>query len=133
MDGVNVDAVHAAVTTCPGVASLGSGTASSLTTYLPGRRLPGIRINPDSVELEIVASWGLSAAEIVRQIRHALTPVVDGRRVDVTIADIQLPSEAPQPAAVAPLQAAAPLHPPALPVAAVDASMAVPRLESEST
>ena len=57
VDGVDIDAVHTAVSGCPGVAASAAASLAALTTYLPGRRVPGIRINPDSVELEVVAEW----------------------------------------------------------------------------
>jgi hypothetical protein len=95
VDGVNIDAVHTAVSNCPGVAAVGSGTLAALTTYLPGRRIPGIRINPDSVELEIVADWDATAAHIASEIRVAVAGLADGRRIDITIADIVLPGEQP--------------------------------------
>lgn len=64
---------------------------AGLTTYLPGRRIAGIRINADSVELEVVAAWGASAADIASQVRGAARGLVVGRRIDITIADINLP------------------------------------------
>ena len=143
MDGVNVDAVHAAVAACPGVAGLGSGTVSSLTTYLPGRRLSGIRINPDSVDLEIIAAWGTAAADIYRQIQTAVTAAVGGRRIDLTIADIQLPDDAESPVDPSPPQAdtssaqpelsTEPVGRSVLPAGDVYPPASIPRLESDST
>ena len=95
VDGVDIDAVHTAVNACPGVAGVGGGTLAALTTYLPGRRIPGIRINPDSIELEVVAEWNTTAAHIAADIRRAVVRLVDGRRVDITITDIVLPGEQP--------------------------------------
>jgi hypothetical protein len=88
VDGVDIDAVHRAVAACAGVSSVGSGSVAALTTYLPGRRVPGVRINPDSVELEIVAEWGSTAAGVSNEIRQALVGLTNGRPIDITIADI---------------------------------------------
>jgi hypothetical protein len=123
VDGVDIDAVHRVVNDCAGVARIGSGSPTALTTYLPGRRIPGIRINKDSVDLEVVAEWGTPAAAIGGNIRLAVSRLIGGRRVDITIADIELPSEQPSPGTVVSppeLQAAperpalppAPTHPP---------------------
>jgi hypothetical protein len=124
VDGVDIDAVHTAVTACPGVARVGSGALGALTTYLPGRRIPGIRINPDSVEVEVVAEWEAVAGDIGRCVRSAVTSLARGRRVDITIADIDLPGEhaaeetgIPQPAQLPPAPVrpelpAAPIYPP---------------------
>lgn len=98
VDGVDVDAVHEAVSACPGVAGLGSGVLGAFATYLPGRRVPGIRVNPAVIEIEVRVMWGPSAVGIARDIRTALAALVAGRRVDVTIADIQLPGELAEPA-----------------------------------
>jgi hypothetical protein len=95
VDGVDIDAVHTAVSACPGVAQVGRGTLAAVTTYLPGRRIPGIRISPDSIELEVVAEWDATATDIGRHIRAALARLVRGRTVDITIADIVLPGEQP--------------------------------------
>jgi hypothetical protein len=95
VDGVDIDAVHAAVSSCPGVARVGSGSVAALTTYLPGRRIPGIRINPGTVEIEVIAEWDSSAANIGRSIRSVVAGLVGARRVDITITDVDLPGEQP--------------------------------------
>ena len=126
VDGVDIDAVHAAVAACPGVARVGSGSLASLTTYLPGRRVPGIRINPDSVELEVTAEWGSPIASLSRDVHAAVVGLVNDRRVDITIADIVLPDEpllpdtadSPPVVEAAPGRFAlpsAPAHPPVIP------------------
>ncbi len=93
VDGVDVDAVAAAVSRCPGVAGLGSRFAGAMATYLPGRRVvPGVRVSDDRLELDICAAWGPSAEQIARQIRAAVARLVD-RRVDILISDIRLPGE----------------------------------------
>jgi uncharacterized alkaline shock family protein YloU len=96
VDGVDIDAVHAAVSSCPGVARVGSGSLAALTTYLPGRRIPGIRINPDTVELEVIAEWDSNASDISRSVQAVVADLVGTRRVDITIADIDLPGQPPQ-------------------------------------
>jgi hypothetical protein len=126
VDGVDIDAVHTAVNACPGVAGVGGGTLAALTTYLPGRRIPGIRINPESIELEVVAEWNTTAADIVSEIRRAVADLVHRRRVDITITDIVLPGEQlpadidDSPAALEavperPALPPAPTHPPVIP------------------
>ena len=126
VDGVDVDAVHTAVSDCPGVARVGGGSLAALTTYLPGRRIPGIRISPESVEIEVAVQWGATVADLSRDIHAAVAGLVSGRRVDVTIADIVLPGEdATQAPPVPPSELeevterpalpAAPTHPPVVP------------------
>jgi hypothetical protein len=99
VDGVDIDAVHAAIAGCPGVSSVGSGTVASLTTYLPGRRVAGIRVGPDTLEVEIVALWGTTAHELDTHIRQVLAPLVSDHRIDITVADIDLPANPVSPSA----------------------------------
>ena len=91
VDGVDVDAVHGTVLACPHVADLGSGLLGAAATYLPGRRLEGVRITDDAIELEVRMTWGPSAADVAAEIRAAVVPLAEGRRVDVAITDILVP------------------------------------------
>jgi hypothetical protein len=95
VDGIDVDDIEAAVLRCAGVASLGSGTIGELATYLPGRRVPGIRVTPELVELEICAAWGPPAKLIASQIWEALATVVTDRPIEILITDIASPVIAP--------------------------------------
>jgi hypothetical protein len=92
IDGLDVDDIYAAVLACPGVAGLGSGMIGELATYLPGRRVPGIRVTPQLVELEVCARWGPPAQEIGRQIWGALASVVTDRPIAIAITDIAAPA-----------------------------------------
>lgn len=96
VEGVDVDAVHDAVAACTGVAGLGSGRPGSSATYLPGRRVPGVRVSPEGLELEIRAAWDSSAPQIFAEIKQALAAIAPGRRIDVTIADIEGPGIGPE-------------------------------------
>jgi hypothetical protein len=91
IDGIDVDDIYSAVIGCPGVAGLGSGTIGELATYLPGRRVPGIRVSPERVELEICAAWGPPIKQIAEQIWAALAVVVTDRPIEITITDIAPP------------------------------------------
>jgi hypothetical protein len=91
VDGVDVDALHAAALACPGIAGVGSAEPGALATYLPGRRVTGIRVNPDSIELEVCTRWDASARQVGAALQTSLKEQADGRRIDVTIVDIELP------------------------------------------
>jgi hypothetical protein len=95
VDGIDVDDIQAAVLGCPGVAGLGSGTIGELATYLPGRRVPGIRVTQELVELEICAAWGPSAKLIASQIWAALAAIVTDRPIEIVITDIAPPAMTP--------------------------------------
>lgn len=95
VDGVDVAAVAAAVLACPAVADLYAGPRGGPATYLPGRQIRGVRVTPYTLEIEIRARWGVPAAEVAAQIRHALRALAPARRVDIIIADLTDPPPAP--------------------------------------
>jgi len=76
-----------AVKGCPGVADLSS---RSIATYLPGRKVVGVDLDGDSVRIHIVARWGYVLTDVAAEVRRALSPLVDGRPIDVAIEDVDL-------------------------------------------
>ena len=93
----DADAVSAAVLTCPSVAGLSGGLAGEVATYLPGRRVAGVRTEPGSVEVHVVARYGPPISEIAAEVRRAVAAVVPGlSTVNVVVADVQDPF-APEP------------------------------------
>jgi hypothetical protein len=98
VDGVDVDAVAAAVRGCPGVQDLYGGPPELIVTYLPGRRVEGVRIDPQAVVVQVRARWGASVSDLATQICTALDPLVPGRRIDILWADVaDPPPPAPAP------------------------------------
>jgi hypothetical protein len=91
VDGINVDAVAAAVQACPGVSGLDGGRFGDVTSYLPGRRVPGVAVRTDSVTVQVRSRWGVSAPDLLSQITAVLTPLIGARRVEVVVADIDEP------------------------------------------
>ena len=94
IDGVNVDAVAAAVQACPGVSGLDGGRFGEVASYLPGRRVQGVAVRKDSVTAQVRTRWAVSAADLLSQITAVLTPLIGGRRVEVVVADIDDPPPA---------------------------------------
>lgn len=94
VDGVDVDAVAAAARACPGVEQLHGGDSHLTATYLPGRRVLGVRIEQDTVVVQVRARWGVPAPELAAQVRDAIGPVVNGRRIDIIVADVGDPPPA---------------------------------------
>jgi len=83
-----VDSLAAAVVACPAVARLHPGGTKFVATYLPGRRVVGIRVEDDRVLVSTVLSQGASVRTLDTQVRGALASLVDGRQIDVHVADI---------------------------------------------
>jgi uncharacterized alkaline shock family protein YloU len=82
------DIVAAAVLTVAGVAGLHAGMFGEVGTYLPGRRVPGVRIGDDVTEVHVTLYFGVPVRETAARIRSAVAPLVTSDRVDVTVEDV---------------------------------------------
>ena len=80
------------VLACPGVVAMHGGVAGEAATYLPGRRVVGVRILPDCVQVHVVSRWPTPASEVAAQVWAATARAVAGKRVDVIIGDVLLPA-----------------------------------------
>jgi hypothetical protein len=96
IDGVDVDAVAAAVKACAGVAGLDGGRFGEVASYLPGRIVRGVVISGGRVTVQVRSRWGIPAPHLAALITAALAPLTRGRPVDVVIADIDDPPGTPQ-------------------------------------
>jgi uncharacterized alkaline shock family protein YloU len=102
-----VGRIAGAVADCPDVVSLSGGLVGEVASYLPGRRVAGVRLREDTVDVHVVARYGPTIAAIADQVRSVVAPLVSGRRVDVgvdglatdeEIAAKQRPADGPAPA-----------------------------------
>jgi uncharacterized alkaline shock family protein YloU len=83
----SADIVAAAATGVPGVVGLHSGMFGEVGTYLPGRRVPGVRIADGVTEVHVTLLFGSPVLETAARIRDVVAALVGGR-VDVTIEDV---------------------------------------------
>ena len=90
---VDPDAVVTAVESCPLVARMSGGLVGEVATYLPGRRVGGVRLSDEEVEVHVVAKWGPSLPAVADAVHQAVRPVAGGRRTSVFVEDIELPEE----------------------------------------
>jgi hypothetical protein len=81
---LTADAVAAAVGTVSVVRMHDGSTAA---TYLPGRRVPGVRIDGQDVEVHAAVVFPTTVTEAADAIRAALRSLTPGR-VDVVIDDV---------------------------------------------
>jgi hypothetical protein len=74
----------------PGVAALHGGSYGDIATYLPGRRLVGVRIGRQGEPVEVAVVLGLERTipAVVADVRGAVAAVCGDRPVDVTVADV---------------------------------------------
>ena len=95
MPSVDPDAVASATLACPSVAGLTAGAMGQVATYLPGRRIQGVRVRPEGVEVHVVARWRPALPEVGDEIRAAVQPLAPGLPVSVYIDDIEEPGALP--------------------------------------
>ncbi|MEU7827257.1 hypothetical protein [Catellatospora sp. NPDC049133] len=94
---VDAEAIAGAARACRGVEAL-LGGFPEVATYLPGRRVLGVRVTPRAVEIQLRAAWGIPAYEVAAGVQAAVVPLAPGRAVDVTIGGLGDPPEAGPPA-----------------------------------
>ncbi|WP_308259192.1 hypothetical protein [Pseudonocardia sp. H11422] len=82
--------VAAVVTAHPAVARLDAGAFGAVATYLPGRRLAGVRIGEvgEPVELGVVLYLDRPFPEVVRLLRREVAALCGGAPVDITVTDV---------------------------------------------
>jgi hypothetical protein len=88
---VDPDLVAAAVLAVPHVAGLSGGRLGEIATYLPGRRVEGVRIRPGQVEVHVVARYGPTMAEVGAAVHAAVVGAAGPGEVVVGIDDLALP------------------------------------------
>ena len=85
------DALAAVVRALPDVVALSGGRAGEVASYLPGRRVAGVRIGAGHVTVHVVARYGPTTAQIAEQVRSAVRAVAGPLPVTVGIDDLDLP------------------------------------------
>lgn len=82
------DAVAAVVRAVPGVADLHPGMFGEVGTYLPGRRVPGIRFGDDTIAVHITVREDAPVRETAAAVRAAVARDWPGVAVNVTVEDV---------------------------------------------
>ncbi|MEJ5946634.1 hypothetical protein WDZ17_15150 [Pseudokineococcus basanitobsidens] len=91
--------VRDAVLAAPGVVRLHAGALGEVGTYLPGRRVTGVRVTDAQVEVHVVAALGTPVAHTSAAVMTAVAGVpasagLAGRPVHVVVEDVADPAEA---------------------------------------
>ena len=74
---VTADLVAAAVLAVPGVVRLHPGRFGEVGTYLPGRRVAGIRLTDAVAEVHVVLEVGEPVQAVAQQVHAVVAAVVD--------------------------------------------------------
>jgi uncharacterized alkaline shock family protein YloU len=81
------DRIAAAILAVPGVVGLHAGMFGEVATYLPKRRVSGVRIASDSVEVHVSVSIDAPLRATASAIRRAVAPLT-ALPVNVTVEDV---------------------------------------------
>ena len=93
------DVVRDAVLAVPGVVSLHAGPFGEVGTYLPGRRVAGVRLTDDEIEVHVVAALSTPVVRTSARVVEALTSLppatgLAGRSAHVVVEDVADPAGA---------------------------------------
>jgi uncharacterized alkaline shock family protein YloU len=90
----DLEAVAAAALGSPLIAGLTGGGLGEVATYLPGRRIVGVREVEGTIEVHVVAKWGTPLPEVAEVVRAAVAPHAGAAPVAIFVDDIEVPEEA---------------------------------------
>ena len=77
----------------PSVARLHGGQYGEIATYLPGRRVTGVRVGERTVEVAVVLRLDRPLPPVLAELRAELADAVGGMPLDITVADVVAPEE----------------------------------------
>ncbi|HEY0814666.1 MAG TPA: hypothetical protein VGE11_15410 [Pseudonocardia sp.] len=101
-DPALAEAVADVVLAHPAVVRLSGGPFGTIASYLPGRRLVGVRLPlraADPVEVAVVARMGSVLPKMAAELGEAVAAVLGPVALDVTVDDVEaVPAEADSPA-----------------------------------
>lgn len=81
------DDVAAAVVAVPGVAALHGGMFGEVGTYLPGRRVAGVRTRDGVTDVHVSLFYDAPVRDTAAQVRDVVAALT-GTAVDVTVEDV---------------------------------------------
>lgn len=88
--GNQVDVLARTILGVRGVSDLHAGVLGEVATYLPGRRVNGVRLRDPGCDIHVILQWGAAVAATAQAIRTAVRDQVTGP-VDVTVEDYARP------------------------------------------
>jgi uncharacterized alkaline shock family protein YloU len=92
LGAIDAEAVAERTARCRSVARLSGGLVGEVATYLPGRRVRGVRLAEDgSIEIHVVACWGVRVPELAAEVRDAVGPIAAGLPINVHVDDVDVP------------------------------------------
>jgi hypothetical protein len=84
----DADTVADIAVAVPGVRSLHPGMFGEVATYLPGRRVAGVRVTDTIIDVHLVIDADAKVRDTAAAVRKAVADVYPSHSVDVTVEDI---------------------------------------------
>ena len=81
------------VQACPAVVALHGGPFGEVATYLPGRRVRGVRVTEEEVDIHVVGRYPATVTEIATQVRAALAEHISDRALHIRVEDLAVPGD----------------------------------------
>ncbi len=88
------DRVADATLSVPGVTGLHAGSFGEVASYLPGRRVNGVRLRDDVAEVHVAVAMGRPLLEVAEAVRAAVAALVT-TPVEVVVEDVTEAGEVP--------------------------------------
>lgn len=82
------DTVADVVRAVPGVADLHPGMFGEVATYLPGRRVVGVRVTDAAVDVHVTVSADAPVRPTAAAVRASVAAILPDHVVDVTVEDV---------------------------------------------
>ena len=84
----DADTVAGIARAVPGVTALHAGMFGEVATYLPGRRVTGVRVTDDHIDVHLVIAADAKVIQTAAAVRRAVADAFPSHAVDVTVEDI---------------------------------------------
>lgn len=84
----DADTVAGMAAAVPGVRSLHPGMFGEVGTYLPGRRVAGVRVTGDTIDVHLIVDADARVRETAAAVRQAVADAYPNHAVDITVEDI---------------------------------------------
>lgn len=95
-DDLGADAIVTLTRQVPGVSDLYGGAMGEIATYLPGRRVPGVRVDEERIEVHLVVELTRPVQDTAEAVHRSLSTVAGEREVRVHVDDVRSPGEDPE-------------------------------------
>lgn len=92
--GALADDIASLVRATPGVAGLHPGMFGEVATYLPGRKVSGIRVADGVVNVHVIVDASVPLRSTAAAVRAAVASAVPGSTVNVTVEDVEIIGDA---------------------------------------